>query len=154
LAIHRAPGEGATIKNPLGGPLTFKARGAETGGAMTALESTPAPGEGPPLHLHTDADEVLYVLEGSFRFKLDGDLHDSPPGSFVFIPRGAPHTWQNVGAEPGRLLVLFAPAAMEPFFDRFAEVADDASIPEAFRSLGSEVGMEVAGPPLAKSDPL
>ena len=153
-AVHPAPGEGETVRNPLGGPLAFKARGAETGGAMTAFESTAAAGEGPPLHVHTNADEVLYIVEGSFRFKLDGELRDSPAGSFVFIPRGAPHTWQNVGAEPGRLLVLFTPAAMEPFFDRFAELPDGASVPEAFRTLGADAGMEVVGPPLAKSDPL
>jgi quercetin dioxygenase-like cupin family protein len=153
-AIHCAPGEGVTVKNPLGGPLTFKVRAEQTGGALTAFESSPAAGEGPPLHLHTNADEVLYPLEGTFRFKLDGELHDAPPGSFVFIPRGVPHTWQNVGNSDARLLVIFTPAAMETFFERFGELPDDASVPEAFRTLGGESGMDVVGPPLAESDPL
>ncbi len=153
-AIHCAPDEGVTIKNPLGGPLTFKVRGEQTGGALMAFESTPAPGEGPPLHLHTNADEVLYALEGTFRFKLEDELQDAPAGSFVFIPRGVPHTWQNVGNATARLLVIFTPAAMEMFFERFAELPDDASVPEAFRTLGGESGMEVVGPPLAQSHPL
>ena len=34
-----APGEGMTIGNPLGGPLTFKLRGEETNGALAAFES-------------------------------------------------------------------------------------------------------------------
>ena len=152
--IHRAPDEGATVPNPLGGPLTFKVRGEQTDRSLNALESTPASGEGPPLHLHTNADEVLYVLEGDFRFLLDGELEDSPTGSFVFIPRGVPHTWQNVGDSPGRLLVIFTPAVMEEFFERFGQVGDDASVPEAFRTLGSESGMNVVGPPLAQSHPL
>jgi hypothetical protein len=110
-----------------------------------------APGEGPPLHVHADEDEILYVLEGTLRFVLE-DEDVAPPGSFVFVPRGARHTWQNVGDGPSRLLVLFVPAGMEAFFERFGQLPDDVSVPETFRSLGSKVGMEVVGPPLARSD--
>lgn len=153
-AIQRGPGEGAQLRNPLGGPLTFKARAPETGGSVTAFESSPAPGEGPPLHIHRDADELLYVLEGAFRFKLGDELRDAPAGSFVFVPRDLPHTWQNVGETPACLLVVFTPAAMEGFFESFAALPEGSSVPEAFRSLGQEVGMDVVGPPLAVSDPL
>jgi hypothetical protein len=47
---------------------------------------------------------------------------------------------------------MFTPAGMERFFDRFAGLSDGADAPDAFRSIGREVGMEVVGPPLAKSD--
>jgi len=50
--IFIAPGDGRTIRNPAGGMLTFMAGSEETGGAVTMWESTAAPGEGPPLHLH------------------------------------------------------------------------------------------------------
>jgi quercetin dioxygenase-like cupin family protein len=151
--IHLGPGAGVTVENPLGGPLTFKARGDETHGRMVAFESTAAPGEGPPLHVHANEDEVVYALEGTFRFLLDGEVRDAPTGSFMFIPRGVAHTWQNVGDEPARLFVLFTPAGMEEFFVRFAEHAGEASPVEAFRRFGSEVGMAVVGPPLAQTDP-
>ena len=39
-----APGEGATIQGPAGGPLTFKARGEQTNGALTLFENVIAPG--------------------------------------------------------------------------------------------------------------
>lgn len=42
------PGEGATIEGPVGGPLTFKVRGEESGGSFTALENVIPPGQGPP----------------------------------------------------------------------------------------------------------
>ena len=74
-------------------------------------------------------------------------------GSFVFVPRGTPHCFQNVGDEPGRLLVLFTPAGMEGFVDRFASLPDGPVDPDVFRSIGLEVGMEVVGPPLAASGP-
>jgi hypothetical protein len=38
-SVFLAPGEGAAVKNPVGGPLTFKIRGAQTKGALAAFES-------------------------------------------------------------------------------------------------------------------
>ena len=56
-AIVKRPGEGKTIQGPAGGPLTFKVRGDETNGSLTAVENLIAPGDGPPLHTHADVDE-------------------------------------------------------------------------------------------------
>jgi quercetin dioxygenase-like cupin family protein len=147
------PGEGESIQGPVGGPLTFKVRGEQTNGALTAFENTIAPGEGPPLHTHANEDEAWYVLEGKLRFRLGADMRSVPAGSFVFVPRGTPHCFQNVGAKPARILVMFTPAGMESFFDRFASLPQSADVPDAFRSIGAEVGMEVIGPPLATSAP-
>jgi quercetin dioxygenase-like cupin family protein len=148
------PGEGATIEGPVGGPLTWKARGEQTNGALTALENVIPPGQGPPAHVHAAQDEFWWVIEGELRFRLGGELSRAPAGSFVFVPRGTPHSFQNVGAEPARMLVMFTPAGMEGFFDRLAALPEGAAGPDAFRTLGSEVGMEVVGPPLAQSDPV
>jgi quercetin dioxygenase-like cupin family protein len=149
-----APGEGPTIQGPAGGPLTFKARGDQTDGALTVVENLIAPGDGPPMHTHEHEDEAWYVLDGELRFKISGEMSTAPAGSFVFVPRGAPHCFQNVRDEPARILVIFTPSGMERFFDRFAELPDGPVDPSSFRTLGSEVGMDVVGPPLAKSDPL
>ena len=151
--VIRRPGEGGTVDNPLGGEqLTFKVRGEQTGGSLTVFETVPPPGEGPPLHTHANEDESLYVLEGEMRFKLGDELQAAPAGSFVFIPRGAPHTWQNVGDEPARMLVHFAPSGMERFFDGFAAL--DGPDPRVFEVAGAEAGVDVVGPPLAQSDPV
>jgi hypothetical protein len=64
------------------------------------------------------------------------------------VPRGTPHCFQNVSDEAARILVLFTPAGMERFFDRFAAQPAGAPDPVAFRTIGGEVGMEVLGPPL------
>jgi quercetin dioxygenase-like cupin family protein len=147
-----APGEGRTIEGPAGGPLTFKATGADTAGRLTAFENVIAPGDGPPLHTHANEDETFYVVEGDLRFKLGEGIEPAPAGSFVFIPRGTPHCFQNIGAEPARVLVLFNPAGMEGFFEPFAELQEVDL--EAFGRLGREVGMDIVGPPLAVSDPI
>src|SRR5919201_1862653 len=132
-----APGEGVTIEGPAGGPLTFKVRGEQTNGALTAFENVIAPGDGPPLHVHADEDEAWYVLEGELRFRLEAKTASAPTGSFVFVPRGTPHCFQNAGGQPARILVLFTPAGMERFFDEFAKL--EAPIdPSAFATLGAQ----------------
>lgn len=145
-AVVVRPGEGETIEGPAGGPLTFKVRGHQTNGALTAFENVIAPGDGPPLHAHANEDEAWYVLEGDLRFRLGSEIAGAPAGSFVFVPRGTPHCFQNVSPEPARILVLFTPSGMERFFDRFAQLP--AFDPSAFATIGSDVGMDVLGPPL------
>ena len=142
------PGEGETVEGPAGGPLTFKVRGERSGGALLALENVIAPGDGPPLHRHEREDEAWYVIEGELRFQLGDEIAAAPAGSFVFVPRGTPHCFQNAGEAPARILVLFTPAGMEGFFDRFAELPEPD--PGAFSRLGTEAGMEVLGPPLGR----
>jgi quercetin dioxygenase-like cupin family protein len=149
-----APGEGPTVQGPAGGPLTFKARGEQTGGALTIVENVIAPGDGPPEHTHANEDEWWHVIEGDLRFKLGDELSLAPAGSFVFVPRGVAHAFQNVGDGPARILVSFTPSGMERFFDEFAELPDGPIDREAFARIGSKVGMQVVGPPLAVSHPL
>ncbi len=151
------PGEGLSVENPLGGVLTFKATHATSGGALTAIETINVPGEGPPLHVHREQDELIYTLEGMFRVKLADELIDAPPGTFVYIPRGTPHTWQNVGDTVARFFATVMPAAIgfEQLFLRYAELPPHERGPEAFARLGRETqALEVLGPPLAHSDPL
>jgi quercetin dioxygenase-like cupin family protein len=138
--------------NPLGGDLKIHLRGEQTGGSLSVLEVGNRPGQGPPLHIHTQEDETAYVLAGEVRWKLGDESFSNGPGSFVFIPKGVPHTWQVIGEEEGRFLVTFTPAGMEGFFDRLADLAEFD--PEAFRAAAAEHAMEVVGQPLAESDPL
>lgn len=151
-----APGEGLSVENPMGGLFTFKITSDESDGVLTAIETFVERQEGPPLHVH-DQDELIYTLGGSLRVKLGDTLREGPAGSFVFIPRGTPHTWQNVGAEPLRFFATIMPAALafEEFFKRYAQLPAEERGVEAFSRLAAETkAFEVVGPPLAESDPL
>lgn len=149
------PGEGRSLRNPVGGSIEVKAIGEQTGGSLSAFTTEAAPGEGPPFHDHDDTHEVIYFVEGTFRVRLGDDVHDAPAGTLVFLPKDVPHTWQNSGDTPGRLLALFTPASvgMEQFFERFA-ASTTASVADAFAELAPAAGMRVLGPPLAVSHPL
>jgi quercetin dioxygenase-like cupin family protein len=151
-----APGEGLSVENPVGGILTFKITSDGSGGSLTALETIAAPGEGPPLHVH-DEDELIYTLDGTFRIKLGDALHELPPRSFVFIPHGTAHTWQNIGADRASFFATIMPAApaFEEFFRRYAELSAHERSVAAFTRLAAETSaFRVVGPPLAESDPL
>ena len=140
------PGDGLVVSNLVGGSLTFKVRGGRTGGRLMAFETVVPAGDGPPLHIHTNEDETFYVIDGDVRFKLDDDLRQGGRGTFVFIPRGTPHTFQNVGRGDARVLIHFSPAGMERFFQDLADLV--AADPGAFATIGAEAGMVVVGPPL------
>jgi quercetin dioxygenase-like cupin family protein len=145
--VALGPHDGTTMGNPVGGLLTFKARALETGGAMTVLESEVPPGEGPAEHVHGHEDEAIYVLAGELCFRLGEYLHRGAAGSFVFIPRGTPHCFQNVGSTGARILVIFTPCGMERFFEHMESTG------AAFAEAAGEVGMTVVGPPLRTAGP-
>lgn len=63
-----------------------------------------------------------------------------------------PHCFKDVDDSPAHVVVMFTPAGMERFFDRFAALP--VPDPGAFGRIGGQLGMEVVGPPLAQSDPL
>ena len=151
VPVVRRPDEGQRVPNPIADDVTIKLTEGQTGGALSMFESTPGPGAGPPMHVHANEDEVLYVVEGTIRFKLGNDIQETPAGGFAFIPRGLHHAWQNVGSEPARVMFFFTPASsgMERFFLALAQVPAHGPVQEEFARLGSEAGMDVVGPPLA-----
>lgn len=147
-------GEGQHLGGPVGGPAVIKARAETTGGAFTALENVVPPMQGPPLHLHVREDEMYYVFDGLLRFKAGDRRFEADTGSFVFIPRGTAHCFQNIGDDHARILVMFTPAGMERFFERHAALPPGPVDPGVYGEIADSAWMKVLGPPLAVSDPL
>ena len=109
LAID--PGGGRPFILPTRGRGTVKIDTVDSGGTLSAFELVLEPGEGPGVHVHSREHELWYVLEGEFRFLLGDDLVHELRGGLAFGPRGTPHTFQNVSAGTGRLLVITGSAA-------------------------------------------
>lgn len=126
--------------------MAVKASDAVTGGAFTLLEATEPPHFGPPLHIHHDAAEAFYVLEGTYLFFLGGRETRCPAGSFVYIPAGIEHGFR-VGDAPSRKLNLYVPAAMIGYFDEVADAARRGDMDdEHLGDIATRYGMEVTGP--------
>ena len=139
------PGEGRTID--LGGfRMSVKATHAQTNGAFSLIEAQEPPGFGPPLHIHRDAAEAFYVLEGEYIIFLDGREASCPAGSFIFIPAGVPHGFR-VGEVPSRKLNLYTPAAMIGYFDALADATNVGDVdPDTLSEIARRYSMEVIGP--------
>jgi mannose-6-phosphate isomerase-like protein (cupin superfamily) len=149
--VHVPPGGGRAVWFN-GGLVTFYALGEDTGGAFTLFEEDVAPQTGAMPHLHHEEDQAFYVLEGEHEFVCDGRAFAAPAGSFVYVPRGTTHSYENVGTEPGRLLILSTPAGgTERLFLELGEPATEGSPPPpagpldlaAFRATVQSYGSDI-----------
>ncbi len=107
------------------------------------FRQTIAPKSGPPTHIHQSEDEFFYVVSGDFRVKLGDRIANAPPRSVIFVPRGTAHTFENVGTEPGVLLVGVTPGGFEGMFKERQGVDSEKN-----RALMEAHKMVVVGPPL------
>lgn len=148
-----SPGEGTTLPIPFGGSVTIKAQTRNTNGSLTVLEFVHPPKAGPALHTHLREDEVWYVLEGDYRFKVGHAMFRVSQGGMAFGPRCVPHGFQNVGDAPGRLLVIATPSGVERFFEQCAELLPDGLNTAALAAITEANWSQPAGPPLGVSDP-
>jgi quercetin dioxygenase-like cupin family protein len=148
------PPDGGKALFAYGDTAQVKLSGEQTNGSMAVTLCTTPPGGGPPPHRHRNEDEMFLVLEGSIRFLANGEWTEPlAPGSIVYTPRGAIHTFQNVGETPCRQLVIITPSAFEQFFARSAEVfaeAGEGGTPDLARllAIGDKYQIEFV-PPLA-----
>jgi len=139
------PGEGRAID--LGNfAMEVKATREDTGGAFTLLEATEPPDFGPPMHIHHDAAEAFYVLEGEYLIFIDDDEFRCPSGSFVHIPAGMRHGFR-VGKVASRKLNIYAPAAMVGYFEDLSNAVSKGEADEGeLAEIAQRHAVEVVGP--------
>ena len=135
-----------------GGLVKFYALGEDTGGAFTLFEETIAPQDRALPHLHHEEDQAFYILEGEQEFVCDGRALAAKAGSFFYVPRGTVHSYENVGTEPGRILILSTPAGgTEKIFFELGEPATEELPPPppapldlaAFRATVQRYGSDI-----------
>ncbi|MEO5951940.1 MAG: cupin domain-containing protein [Chloroflexia bacterium] len=148
------PGEGTTVPSN-GDYLTIKVRGSETNGAWAMVQAQlPPRGFGPPLHINSREDEIIYILSGNMKVQLGERILTAGPGATAFIPKGSVHTFCNPFDEPVTFLGIISPAGFEGFFEDMAALAQQSShlTPEErgrrFAEIGNKYGSIVAGPPM------
>jgi quercetin dioxygenase-like cupin family protein len=128
-AIIRADGEGEAVwfNNDL---FTFKATAEETDQAFTLFEERSQRGKVTPLHLHPNADETFWVIDGEILVSVDGVERTVEAGGIASVPRGMPHAVM-VTSETARVLTLVTPGcrALEMFFRDAGEPATQRTLP-------------------------
>jgi len=77
------------------------------GTGMTLGEVTIAVGQKNPLHVHDNAEEVLYLIEGALEHRVGDETFRMGPGDVIRVPMGVPHDGRNVGDAPARMVVAY-----------------------------------------------
>ena len=62
-----------------------------------------------PAHSHPNGEEVIYIVSGSGRVLVSGEVQAVSPGSAVLFPQGAVHMLHNTGIEEMKVVCFFAP---------------------------------------------
>jgi quercetin dioxygenase-like cupin family protein len=137
--------------------LTGKIGAEQTGGKFGMFLSATPPGSGPPPHVHHREDEMFYVLDGEFSFLLADKMYRGSAGSCVFLPKGIPHTFKNVGSREGTFLGFTSPCGFEQFVAAMATPTPPASneldpavvqkLMSVAPSFGLDVNPKLTGPP-------
>ncbi|MFI9833696.1 cupin domain-containing protein [Streptomyces sp. NPDC051913] len=136
--------------------VTFKAT-KEMGSSVSIFEVVVPPGFDVGAHVHGDAQEFFYVLEGELDLlcfepteRTPDSWHDwvSPKGDRViraseggcmFVPPGTPHAFRNATDRPVKMLFQCLPSPIhEDYFEEIAEIWSrgttvDAAAVEAMR---------------------
>lgn len=122
--VHATKGEGKSywLLNDL---HTFKVVGEDNDGRFAIAELTAGAELGPPPHIHRNADESFYILEGTFDFMLAGQTFSAGPGSFVYLPKGVVHNHKAGGGKRAKAIVIQTPAGVERFIAEAGKPAPD-----------------------------
>ncbi len=130
------PGAGRAIP---GASMTLKV-GAGQSRAWSAFEAEVTPGFDVGAHLHHNAEELFYILDGELdllafepRIRTAGDWRSwesasgtrvmrGGPGSTMFVPAGCPHAFANPGSAPARMLFLVSPPGHERYLEEIGEL--------------------------------
>ena len=114
-------GGGKVYEDTPGRVFALKLLAGQTGDSIMLFEETVPAGTKSTHHLHHDSDEVVWVLEGEFAFKIGDELFSGGPGTCAFLPRAVPHAWKNSDAGPGRAVFLYTPGGAGKYIEEMRE---------------------------------
>lgn len=99
--------------------------GTVAGSGVGIFELTvPVGARVPPPHSHRENEEVVYVLEGTLRYRVDDEQRDLGPGERMYTPRGSVHAFSNPHESTARALIILTPDIGAQYFRDIAELAN------------------------------
>jgi mannose-6-phosphate isomerase-like protein (cupin superfamily) len=140
-AVITHPQDGASVR-AFGNEILFKLTSDQSGGALcVGLAIVPA-GNSVPMHVQDREDELFLIVDGKYRFWVNGSQTDVESGALVFIPRGVPHRFEVLGNRTGRHWVMGTPGGFDRFFTETAKVFEAGGPPDFARlaAINAEYG--------------
>ena len=151
--VSRGPGGVETHREH----IQVMVRTSDTGGRFCILSFDAPPlgpdVAGPPLHVHADVDEWLYVEKGNLLVEVGGKRYRVAEGGAILAPMGLPHRYLNCASVPGRIVVNYSPGGrMDEFFEIDKAPAGVRMSQRQLSTIYSQFHMKLLGPPLRLTD--
>lgn len=73
-----------------------------------------------PYHQHKELYHEEYILKGRVKATIDKEEYEVDTGDFLLIPKGVPHSYENIGDEKAQFLCII-PAIK----DRHTEILEE-----------------------------
>jgi len=106
-------------------------QGSGSGCEMGSFVLVVPPGSNvPPPHSHPGNEELIYVLEGTLRYTVDGVTRDLGTGESMGTPRGSVHGFSNPHGRVARALVINTPDIGAGYFREVAAAARAGGPPD------------------------
>lgn len=134
----------------LGGLTIDYLRDGTADRSLGNFELTVQPGSNvPPPHSHRDNEEMVYVLEGTLRYTVDGVVRDLGPGDWMHTPRGSVHGFSNPHDKVVKALITLSPDIGAQYFRDVAEVVGAGGPPDKAKLVAVMLryGLTPAAPP-------
>jgi mannose-6-phosphate isomerase-like protein (cupin superfamily) len=151
------PGETRREARYVGGEVRVLAGVEDTGDSLSVIEAHVGKG-GPPLHIHEERDELLFVLEGTLTIRVGDTTYDAGPGAAAWIPHGTPHAFANPSEAPARLIGICTPGGLEKSLTAHADYmtglspAEQPDPQKLAEIVAKHDGGRVVGPPILDSE--
>lgn len=150
--IVRNAGEGDKRSFLGGGLHLWKLLAEDTDDAFFLFEDTMVRDKTTPLHLHPEAHEMTYVIDGEIEIQADGNRSRVRSGGMSFVPKGVAHAFVVVSAEarlitiqsPGGVGQAFYRGASEPALDDTADILDLGRLQST--AAANPRGIQLLGP--------
>ncbi len=124
------------------------------GEGLELIETVNAPGYGPPLHKHREA-EIFYILQGRYLFEVDGKRFEAKMGDTVVANSNVPHCFVNIDSHPSKQLVMIVPGFDAlAFFTQLGSAMKGGRLDnQAKQAFSAQWGVDFLGPPLQSPSP-
>jgi len=113
-----------THQTVLGDEQLIKLAGKDTDGKFLLIEQNSNPGVGIPMHVHKNEDEVFRVIEGKLKVFCAEKEFILSAGDTVFCPRNIPHSWEVIGEERAKILLMNFPSGLETMLGELADIKE------------------------------
>lgn len=133
---HDSPAIGSVIRV---GQLEIRyLQEAGNGCGMGCFELRVPPGSNvPPAHSHAANEEVVYVLEGTLRYRVGEETRDLRPGDVMGTPAGVVHAFSNPHATAARALIVNTPDIGADYFREMALIINADGPPDRARLMAT-----------------